>query len=71
MLSFLTKAYAQTGLLPEKGEAETLEKITNTTSQKKILETVKATEIHMALSCIARWDHADPVYTTEKSAEVK
>ena len=35
-------------------EAEPLEKVTDETARKKILETVTAIEIHIALSCIAR-----------------
>lgn len=37
----------------KKGEAEPLQKVTDETARKKILETVKAIEMHMALSCIA------------------
>ena len=34
-------------------EAEPLEKVTDENTRKKILETVKAIEMHIALSCIA------------------
>lgn len=37
----------------KQGEAEPLEKVTDETARKKILETVIAIEMHMALSCIA------------------
>ena len=37
----------------KKSEAEPLTKVTDETARKKILETVKAIEMHMALSCIA------------------
>ena len=37
----------------KKSEAEPLKKVTDETARKKILETVKAIEMHMALSCIA------------------
>lgn len=37
----------------KKSEAEPLKKVIDETARKKILETVKAIEMHMALSCIA------------------
>lgn len=53
LLPILVKAYAKTEPLPEKGEPTALERVEREKSRRKVLEAVRATEMHMALSCIA------------------
>lgn len=50
---FWSKHMPKLNYYRKQDEAEPLEKVTDETARKKILETVKAIEMHMALSCIA------------------
>lgn len=50
---FWSKHMPKLNYYRKQNEAEPLEKVTDETDRKKILETVKAIEMHMALSCIA------------------
>lgn len=53
LLPLLVKIHAKTKLLPEKGEPPLLERNGGRKSPWKILEAVRAIEMHMELSCIA------------------
>lgn len=53
LLPSLVKIHAKVKLLPKKGEPTPLEQVKDGNARKKILEAVRATEMHIALSCIA------------------
>ena len=50
---FWSKHMPKLNYYRKQDEAEPLEKVTDENARKKILETIKAIEMHMALSCIA------------------